>query len=108
MFGSILVLASSVARAASKYHLLLRDPHFSVICVIFVSLAGDQGGTSNRSRDLLARILLAGRCCTYSGLYKLHRNRRNETRDDLKTVVVTPSKHAFEQLVGRSERKGQR
>ena len=24
-------------------------------------------------------------------------------RDDLKTVVVTPSKHAFEQLVGRSE-----
>lgn len=34
MFGSILVLASSVARAASKYHLLLRDPHFSVIAVL--------------------------------------------------------------------------
>lgn len=45
MFGSILVLASSVARAASKYHLLLRDPHFSVIAIL-VSLAGDQGGTS--------------------------------------------------------------
>lgn len=45
MFGSILVLASSVARAASKYHLLLRDPHFSVIAVL-VSSTANQGGTS--------------------------------------------------------------
>lgn len=44
MFGSILVLASSVARAASKYHLLLRDPHFSVIAVL-VSSTANQGGT---------------------------------------------------------------
>lgn len=44
MFGSILVLASSVARAASKYHLLLRDPHFSVIAVL-VSSTVNQGGT---------------------------------------------------------------
>lgn len=44
MFGSILVLASSVARAASKYHLLLRDPHFSVIAIL-VSSTANQGGT---------------------------------------------------------------
>jgi len=44
MFGSILVLASSVARAASKYHLLLRDPHFSVIAILVLSTV-NQGGT---------------------------------------------------------------
>src|SRR5436190_1817284 len=56
MFGSILVLASSVARAASKYHLLLRDPHFSVIAV-FVSSTDDQGGTSkDRSRKARAYV----------------------------------------------------
>lgn len=49
MFGSILALASSVARAASKYHLLLRDPHFSVNAVL-VSSTGDQGGTSLKRR----------------------------------------------------------
>lgn len=56
MFGSILVLASSVARAASKYHLLLRDPHFSVIAIL-VSSTGDQGGTfKGRSRKSAHRI----------------------------------------------------
>lgn len=58
MFGSILALASSVARAASKYHLLLRDPHFSVNAVL-VSSTGDQGGTFRCRVVALSRSLLS-------------------------------------------------
>lgn len=82
MFGSILVLASSVARAASKYHLLLRDPHFSVIAIL-VSLAGDQGGTSTNgyAKPLLSTSI---KLPTRNFLRTIHRIPRKPSIDSIR------------------------
>ena len=70
------------------------------------------GWRSRRNVEIVRAICSAEFYCRsvyiHIPVYKLHRNYRNETRDDLKTAVVTPSKHAFEQLVGRSERERKR
>ena len=106
MFGSILVLASSVARAASKYHLLLRDPHFSVICdfriVGWRSRRNDKRhaslswkhppNTNSRFRStFLIRTVGRSVLLTTDEPHVFHRNDRDETRNRLRPSVVTPS-----------------
>lgn len=97
MFGSILVLASSVARAASKYHLLLRDPHFSVIAVL-VSSTDDQGGTlKGRSRKTAH---------TFSEIsYKSYCKGQRERISMQRTQVVSLRVYAYDVKRFRKESK---
>lgn len=73
MFGSILVLASSVARAASKYHLLLRDPHFSVIAVLVSSTAGSRRNVKRFRRGVRPYILKSRMYYLWKSLWRITR-----------------------------------